>query len=47
MHTVVCVCAERARVMTMLVWGMEEVWLWGVQGMWLVHVVQVNSVGSV
>ena len=32
---------ESARVTAMLVWGMEEVWLWGVQGMWVVHVVQV------
>ena len=32
---------EGARVTAMLVWGMEEVWLWRVQGMWVIHVVQV------
>ena len=32
---------EGARVTAMVVWGLEEVWLWGVQGMWVVHVVQI------
>ena len=31
---------EGARVMAILVWGMEEVWLWCVQGMWVVHVLR-------
>ena len=32
---------ESARETALLVWGMDEVWLWSVQGMWVVHVVQV------
>ena len=32
---------EGARVIAILVWGMDEVCLWWVQGMWVVHVVQV------
>ena len=32
---------DGARLTTMLVWGMDEVWLWWVQGMWVLHVVQV------
>ena len=32
---------EGTRVTAMLVWGMEEVWLWGVQGIWVVYVVQL------
>ena len=30
-----------ARLTSMLVWKMDEVWLWWVQGMWVVHVVRV------
>ena len=39
----VCMLREcaGARLMAMLVWGMDEVWLWRVQAMWVVHVVQV------
>ena len=34
---------EGVRMTAMLVWGIEEVWLWLVQGMsiWVVHVVQL------
>ena len=32
---------EGVRVTAMLVWGMDEVWLWRVHGLWVVHVVQV------
>ena len=37
----VCLLREcdAVRLMAMLVWGMDEVWL--VRGMWVVHVVQV------
>ena len=36
----VCLLGEcdGARLMTLLVWGMDEMWL--VQGMWVLHVVQ-------
>ena len=38
-----CVLREcdGARVTVMLVWGMDDVWLWSVQGMWVIDVVQV------
>ena len=32
---------DGARLTAMLVWGMDEVWLWLVQGMWMIHMVQV------
>ena len=32
---------EDASMTAILVWKMEEVWLWWVQSMWMVHVVRV------
>ena len=39
----VCLLREcdGARLSAMLVWGLDDVWLWWVEGMWVVHVIQV------
>ena len=41
LHVCMLIECDGARFTVMLVWEMDEVWLWLVHGMWVVHVVQV------